>query len=84
VNPARCAIEVRTSAASIIRCKKEVRQSRRHSSYNAPGATADVAWLKLHVASSRGSGVLAGITTVQRINTDGGNSSIKLVSRRIP
>jgi uncharacterized protein DUF3455 len=36
---------------------------------NAPGATSDdIAWLKLQVVSSRGSGV----TTVQRINTKGG------------
>jgi hypothetical protein len=40
---------------------------------NAPGATAgDIPWLKLEVASSRGSGVLSGVTTVQRINTSGG------------
>jgi len=40
---------------------------------NAPGATADdIAWLKLQVVSSRGSGVLTGVTTVQRINTRGG------------
>jgi hypothetical protein len=40
---------------------------------NAPGATADdIPWLKLQVASSRGSGVLTGVTTVQRINTKGG------------
>jgi hypothetical protein len=40
----------------------------------APGATAgDVAWLKLDVASHRGSGVLTDVTTVQRINTQGGN-----------
>jgi hypothetical protein len=40
---------------------------------NAPGATADdIAWLKLQVVSSRGSGVLTGVTTVQRINTKGG------------
>ncbi len=40
---------------------------------NAPGATADdIAWLKLQVAASRGSGVLSGVTTVQRINTKGG------------
>jgi hypothetical protein len=39
----------------------------------APGATADdIAWLKLQVVSSRGSGVLTGVTTVQRINTKGG------------
>ncbi|MBC9875910.1 DUF3455 domain-containing protein [Bradyrhizobium sp. INPA01-394B] len=40
---------------------------------NAPGATsADIAWLKLEVASRRGSGVLSPVTTVQRINTHGG------------
>jgi uncharacterized protein DUF3455 len=42
---------------------------------NAPGATAnDISWLKLEVISSRGSGngVLSGVTTVQRINTQGG------------
>jgi Protein of unknown function (DUF3455) len=40
---------------------------------SAPGATAnDVAWLKLAVISQRGSGVLTGVTTVQRINTRGG------------
>src|ERR1700742_4215490 len=39
---------------------------------NAPGATAnDIAWLKLDVASRRGSGVLPPVTTVQRINTHG-------------
>ena len=40
---------------------------------NAPGAAAnDIAWLKLDVISHRSSGVLAGVTTVQRINTLGG------------
>ena len=40
---------------------------------NAPGATAnDIAWLKLDVISHRGSGALSGVTTVQRINTEGG------------
>jgi uncharacterized protein DUF3455 len=40
---------------------------------NAPGASSDdIAWLKLQVVSSRGSGVLTGVTTVQRINTKGG------------
>lgn len=40
---------------------------------NAPGATgADIAWLKLEVASRRGNGVLTPVTTVQRINTHGG------------
>jgi hypothetical protein len=40
---------------------------------NAPGATAnDIPWLKLEVTNRRGSGVLADVTTVQRINTKGG------------
>jgi len=40
---------------------------------SAPGATAnDIPWLRLEVASSRGNGVLSGVTTVQRINTSGG------------
>jgi len=40
---------------------------------NSPGATAnDIPWLKLEVASRRGSGVLTPVTTVQRINTHGG------------
>lgn len=40
---------------------------------NAPGATAgDIPWLKLEVIAARGSGVLSGVTTVQRINTMGG------------
>jgi hypothetical protein len=40
---------------------------------NAPGATPnDIAWLKLTVVSQRGNGVLTGVTTVQRINTQGG------------
>src|SRR5438270_3391371 len=40
---------------------------------NAPGATPkDIAWLKLEVVASRGSGALSGVTTVQRINTAGG------------
>lgn len=42
-------------------------------SASAPGATAnDIPWLKLDVASHRGSGLLADVTTVQRINTKGG------------
>lgn len=42
-------------------------------SASAPGATAnDIPWLKLDVASHRGSGILADVTTVQRINTKGG------------
>jgi hypothetical protein len=40
---------------------------------SVPGATPnDIPWLKLEVISRRGSGVLAGATTVQRINTSGG------------
>src|ERR1700749_3515710 len=40
---------------------------------NAPGAAPDdIPWLKLEVTASRGSGVLSGVTTVQRINTRGG------------
>ncbi len=40
---------------------------------SAPGATeSDIAWLKLDVTGRRGDGSLAGVTTVQRINTAGG------------
>jgi hypothetical protein len=40
---------------------------------NAPGKTAaDIPWLKLDVTAQRGSGALSGVTTVQRINTQGG------------
>jgi hypothetical protein len=40
---------------------------------NAPGTTPkDIPWLKLEVTSHRGSGVLSAVTTVQRINTQGG------------
>jgi len=40
---------------------------------NAPGKTPnDIAWLKLEVTARRGSGVLSGVTTIQRINTAGG------------
>ncbi len=40
---------------------------------SAPGATPnDIAWLKLSAISQRGSGVLTGVSTVQRINTLGG------------
>jgi len=40
---------------------------------NASGATAnDIPWLKLDVVSRRGSGMLAAVTTVQRIHTRGG------------
>jgi hypothetical protein len=43
------------------------------SAASAPGATADdIPWLRLEVISRRGSGILAGVTTVQRINTNGG------------
>jgi hypothetical protein len=41
---------------------------------NAPGKTPnDVAWLKLEATSHRGNGILTPATTVQRINTAGGN-----------
>ena len=40
---------------------------------SVPGATPnDIPWLKLEVISRRGSGILTGVTTVQRINTKGG------------
>jgi Protein of unknown function (DUF3455) len=40
---------------------------------NVPGKTAkDIPWLKLEVTASRGSGALSGVTTVQRLNTQGG------------
>jgi Protein of unknown function (DUF3455) len=40
---------------------------------SVPGATPnDIPWLKLEVISHHGSGILAGVTTVQRINTGGG------------
>ena len=40
---------------------------------NAPGKTAsDIAWLKLSASAHLGRGVLSGVTTVQRINTQGG------------
>jgi hypothetical protein len=40
---------------------------------NAPGAKpSDIPLLRLDVVSSRGSGALSGVTTVQRINTAGG------------
>ena len=40
---------------------------------NVPGKTAnDIAWLKLEVTAHRGSGTLADVATVQRINTVGG------------
>ena len=41
---------------------------------HAPGASAkDIAWLKLDVVERRGEGPLKEVTTVQRINTIGGN-----------
>jgi hypothetical protein len=40
---------------------------------NAPGATPkDIALLKLEVTAERGSGILSGVTLVQRLNTKGG------------
>jgi Protein of unknown function (DUF3455) len=40
---------------------------------SAPGATPlDIPWLKLEVATHRGTGTLAGVTTIQRLNTRGG------------
>jgi hypothetical protein len=40
---------------------------------NAAGkAPSDIPWLKLEVTAHRGSGLLSGVTTVQRINTQGG------------
>ena len=40
---------------------------------DAPAATPnDIPWLKLTVTSGRGTGILSGVTTVQRINTAGG------------
>jgi hypothetical protein len=42
---------------------------------SAPGKTEnDIHWLKLDVASRRGSGVLSDVATVQRINTQGGTA----------
>ena len=39
----------------------------------APAATAkDIPWLKLETTERRGNGVLSAVTTVQRINTQGG------------
>jgi hypothetical protein len=39
----------------------------------AAGATSkDIPWLKLEITERRGSGLLSGVTTVQRINTQGG------------
>ena len=40
---------------------------------SVPGSTPrDIPWLKLDVIARRGSGILSGVTTVQRINTRGG------------
>lgn len=40
-----------------------------------PGATAnDIPWLKLDGTSQGGAGTLAGVTTIQRIKTKGGNA----------
>jgi hypothetical protein len=40
---------------------------------NVRGLTpSDIPWLKLDVIARRGSGILSGVTTVQRINTHGG------------
>ena len=41
----------------------------------APTGDKDVPWVKLQVASSRGTGKLTGATTIQRINTVGGKPS---------
>jgi len=38
-----------------------------------PGQTPhDIAWLRLQATSRRGRGILSGVTTIQRINTEGG------------
>ena len=43
------------------------------ASANAPGGSADdIPWLKLAVVEHRGSGLLAEVSTVQRVNTHGG------------
>ncbi len=40
----------------------------------APGATSkDILWLKLNVSDKRGDGLLKDVTTVQRLETHGGN-----------
>ena len=40
---------------------------------SAPGTTEDdIPWLRLDVVDQRGSGMLSGVTNVQRINTQGG------------
>jgi FtsP/CotA-like multicopper oxidase with cupredoxin domain len=44
-------------------------------SANAPAANAtDIPWLKLTATEHRGSGMLSGVSTIQRINTKGGVS----------
>jgi len=44
-------------------------------SAQAPGATTnDIPLLKLYVAARHGSGLLSGVTTVQRLNTHGGRT----------
>jgi len=41
----------------------------------APGDTPkDIPWLKLEVTERRGNGMLSGVTTVQRMNTQGGSA----------
>lgn len=43
------------------------------SAGNAPGASADdIPWLKLEVTKHSGRGVLSKVTTIQRLNTQGG------------
>jgi hypothetical protein len=43
---------------------------------NAPGATErDIPLLRLDVTARSGSGVLSGVTTIQRLNTSGGKAS---------
>ena len=45
---------------------------------NAPGSgPKDIPWLKLEVADRRGGGPLKDVTTIQRINTVGGNTEGK-------
>ena len=40
---------------------------------NVAGKTpSDIPWLKLEITAHRGAGLLSGVTTVQRINTQGG------------
>lgn len=46
------------------------------ASGNAPGATAsDIPWLKLDVVKHSGRGLLSKVTTIQRLNTQGGTLS---------